>query len=242
MNGRLSIRAGSISRVRSLTSTPNSDAGWKSERNSSIELVGSTINTMASKEQDQRPKVFLLPSLNKTRQLLSQRQYWKAILHSLAVFAQSLRARRPGVSRLVCTFIVHRQPHLLSMQARKIDSDWHFYKIAITYPAECASANLPPSRPRSLIDPSTAAVDDGWMIKKIMILITSPWRTIVAKTRTQLNRRLADSKKLPWPPFGAQWYAGCTTLIIGNSLKAGIRMKSLFCLITWNPCGGKEDV
>jgi hypothetical protein len=26
-----------------------------------------------------------------------------------------------------------------------------------------------------------------------------------------------------WPPFGSQWYAGCTTLIIGNSLKAGIR-------------------
>ncbi|OKL63398.1 putative mitochondrial carrier [Talaromyces atroroseus] len=46
---------------------------------------------------------------------------------------------------------------------------------------------------------------------------------VVAKTRTQLNRRLPDGKKLPWPPFGAQWYAGCTTLIIGNSLKAGIR-------------------
>ncbi|KAA8645524.1 putative mitochondrial tricarboxylate transporter (Ctp) [Aspergillus tanneri] len=46
---------------------------------------------------------------------------------------------------------------------------------------------------------------------------------IVAKTRSQLNRRLPDSKKLPWPPFGKQWYAGCTTLIIGNSLKAGIR-------------------
>lgn len=45
----------------------------------------------------------------------------------------------------------------------------------------------------------------------------------VAKTRSQLNRRLTDGKKLPWPPFGAQWYAGCTTLIIGNSLKAGIR-------------------
>ena len=45
----------------------------------------------------------------------------------------------------------------------------------------------------------------------------------VAKTRTQLNRRLADGQKLPWPPFGKQWYAGCTTLIIGNSLKAGIR-------------------
>ncbi|PGH12551.1 hypothetical protein AJ79_04172 [Helicocarpus griseus UAMH5409] len=46
---------------------------------------------------------------------------------------------------------------------------------------------------------------------------------IFAKTRTQLNRRLPDSKKLPWPPFGRQWYAGCTTLIVGNSLKAGIR-------------------
>ncbi|KAL5685949.1 hypothetical protein EMGR_003553 [Emarellia grisea] len=44
-----------------------------------------------------------------------------------------------------------------------------------------------------------------------------------AKTRSQLNRRLPDAKKLPWPPFGKQWYAGCTTLIIGNSLKAGIR-------------------
>ncbi|KAG9192669.1 tricarboxylate transport protein, mitochondrial precursor [Alternaria panax] len=44
-----------------------------------------------------------------------------------------------------------------------------------------------------------------------------------AKTRSQLNRRLPDGKKLPWPPFGKQWYAGCTTLIIGNSLKAGIR-------------------
>jgi hypothetical protein len=46
----------------------------------------------------------------------------------------------------------------------------------------------------------------------------------VAKTRTQLNRRLAAGQKLPWPPFGSQWYAGCTTLIIGNSAKAGIRM------------------
>ncbi|EFR02815.1 tricarboxylate transporter [Nannizzia gypsea CBS 118893] len=46
---------------------------------------------------------------------------------------------------------------------------------------------------------------------------------IFAKTRTQLNRRLADGKKLPWPPFGRAWYAGCTTLIIGNSIKAGVR-------------------
>ncbi|KUM63926.1 hypothetical protein ACN42_g3198 [Penicillium freii] len=44
-----------------------------------------------------------------------------------------------------------------------------------------------------------------------------------AKTRTQLNRQLTQGQKLPWPPFGSQWYAGCTTLIIGNSLKAGIR-------------------
>lgn len=54
--------------------------------------------------------------------------------------------------------------------------------------------------------------------------LTSPRHmTIVAKTRTQLNRRLPDGKKLPWPKFGPQWYAGCTTLIIGNSAKAGIR-------------------
>ncbi|KAF5552363.1 citrate transport mitochondrial [Fusarium napiforme] len=46
---------------------------------------------------------------------------------------------------------------------------------------------------------------------------------IVAKTRSQLNRRLAEGQKLPWPPFGKQWYAGCTTLIIGNAAKAGIR-------------------
>ncbi|KAF2000397.1 mitochondrial tricarboxylate transporter-like protein [Amniculicola lignicola CBS 123094] len=55
----------------------------------------------------------------------------------------------------------------------------------------------------------------------VEIAITYPAE--FAKTRTQLNRRLADGQKLPWPPFGKQWYAGCTTLIIGNSLKAGIR-------------------
>ena len=45
----------------------------------------------------------------------------------------------------------------------------------------------------------------------------------VAKTRSQLNRRLPNDQKLGYPPFGRAWYAGCTTLIIGNSLKAGIR-------------------
>ncbi|KAK1766604.1 Tricarboxylate transport protein [Phialemonium atrogriseum] len=70
-----------------------------------------------------------------------------------------------------------------------------------------------PSALRSIIAGSTAGA--------IEIAITYPAE--FAKTRTQLNRRLAAGQKLPWPPFGKQWYAGCTTLIIGNSLKAGIR-------------------
>ncbi|RAH71025.1 putative mitochondrial tricarboxylate transporter (Ctp) [Aspergillus aculeatinus CBS 121060] len=70
-----------------------------------------------------------------------------------------------------------------------------------------------PSSLRSIIAGSTAGA--------VEIAITYPAE--FAKTRTQLNRRLPDAKKLPWPPFGSQWYAGCTTLIIGNSLKAGIR-------------------
>lgn len=45
----------------------------------------------------------------------------------------------------------------------------------------------------------------------------------VIKTRTQLNRRLPQGQKLPWPPFGKQWYAGCTTLVVGNAIKAGVR-------------------
>ncbi|KAL9095478.1 MAG: hypothetical protein Q9165_002349 [Trypethelium subeluteriae] len=70
-----------------------------------------------------------------------------------------------------------------------------------------------PSTLRSVIAGSTAGA--------IEIAITYPAE--FAKTRTQLNRRLADGKKLPWPRFGSQWYAGCTTLIIGNSIKAGVR-------------------
>ncbi|RNJ58037.1 hypothetical protein D7B24_005354 [Verticillium nonalfalfae] len=70
-----------------------------------------------------------------------------------------------------------------------------------------------PSVLRSIIAGSTAGA--------LEIAITYPAE--FAKTRSQLNRQLTDGKKLPWPPFGAQWYAGCTTLIIGNSLKAGIR-------------------
>ncbi|KAF2011749.1 mitochondrial tricarboxylate transporter-like protein [Aaosphaeria arxii CBS 175.79] len=70
-----------------------------------------------------------------------------------------------------------------------------------------------PSPMRSIIAGAAAGA--------VEISITYPAE--FAKTRSQLNRRLAEGKKLPWPPFGAQWYAGCTTLIIGNSLKAGIR-------------------
>ncbi|KAK4185673.1 mitochondrial carrier domain-containing protein [Podospora australis] len=70
-----------------------------------------------------------------------------------------------------------------------------------------------PSALRSILAGSTAGA--------LEIAITYPAE--FAKTRTQLNRRLAQGQKLPWPPFGSQWYAGCTTLIIGNSLKAGIR-------------------
>ncbi|KAL4894359.1 putative mitochondrial tricarboxylate transporter [Aspergillus ambiguus] len=70
-----------------------------------------------------------------------------------------------------------------------------------------------PSTLRSIIAGSTAGA--------IEIAITYPAE--FAKTRSQLNRKLPDGQKLPWPPFGKQWYAGCTTLIIGNSLKAGIR-------------------
>ncbi|MCJ1296124.1 hypothetical protein MMC34_007689 [Xylographa carneopallida] len=70
-----------------------------------------------------------------------------------------------------------------------------------------------PSALRSIIAGSTAGA--------VEIAITYPAE--FAKTRSQLNRRLPDGQKLGWPPFGKAWYAGCTTLIIGNSLKAGIR-------------------
>jgi solute carrier family 25 (mitochondrial citrate transporter), member 1 len=70
-----------------------------------------------------------------------------------------------------------------------------------------------PSPLRSVIAGSTAGA--------VEIAITYPAE--FAKTRTQLNQRLSNGEKLPWPKFGAQWYAGCTTLIIGNSIKAGVR-------------------
>ncbi|KAI1819215.1 mitochondrial carrier [Xylaria intraflava] len=73
-----------------------------------------------------------------------------------------------------------------------------------------------PSAMRSIVAGATAGA--------VEIAITYPAE--FAKTRTQLNRNLASGDKLPWPPFGRQWYAGCTTLIIGNSAKAAIRFVS----------------
>ena len=65
------------------------------------------------------------------------------------------------------------------------------------------------------------------------------WLTliVVAKTRIQLNHRLSSEKRLPWPPFGKSWYAGCTTMIFGNSLKAGIRKSlELAIVVSENGC------
>lgn len=71
-----------------------------------------------------------------------------------------------------------------------------------------------PSIARSILAGSTAGA--------VEISITYPFE--FAKTRSQLNSRLPNSQKLPWPPFPSrEWYAGCTTLIIGNSIKAGVR-------------------
>lgn len=69
----------------------------------------------------------------------------------------------------------------------------------------------------------------GWMYGNAFLCPSSKTNpdVSVAKTRSQLNRRLPDGKKLPWPKFGPQWYAGCTSLIIGNSFKAGIRESSI---------------
>lgn len=80
-------------------------------------------------------------------------------------------------------------------------------------PTSSQSQKEKPSPLRSIIAGSTAGA--------VEIAITYPAE--FAKTRTQLNQRLPQGQKLPFPPFGAQWYAGCTTLIIGNSIKAGVR-------------------
>ncbi|KXS95902.1 hypothetical protein AC578_2634 [Pseudocercospora eumusae] len=88
-------------------------------------------------------------------------------------------------------------------------------KNAATSPPIPSTKKEKPSPLRSILAGSTAGA--------IEIAITYPFEFL--KTRTQLNQRLAssNSKPIPFPPFGPQWYAGCTTLIIGNSIKAGVR-------------------
>ncbi|KAJ9494163.1 hypothetical protein LTR99_010873 [Exophiala xenobiotica] len=71
-----------------------------------------------------------------------------------------------------------------------------------------------PSALRSIIAGSTAGA--------VEIAITYPFDFL--KTRSQLNRRLPTDKKLPLPPFPSkEWYTGCTTAVIGNAFKAGVR-------------------
>lgn len=84
---------------------------------------------------------------------------------------------------------------------------------AITAGAPAKKKSEKPSPLRSILAGSAAGA--------VEIAITYP--ADFAKTRTQLNQRLGPGQKLPWPPFGPQWYVGCTTLIIGNSIKAGVR-------------------
>jgi len=86
-------------------------------------------------------------------------------------------------------------------------------QAAVHRPAPVPQKDTKPSPFRSIIAGSTAGA--------VEIAITYPAE--FAKTRTQLNQRLSSAQKLSWPPFGRQWYAGCTTLIIGNSIKAGVR-------------------
>ncbi|KAG6020473.1 fumarase [Claviceps sp. Clav32 group G5] len=82
-------------------------------------------------------------------------------------------------------------------------------------------ASLPQDPEKKKTPSATRSVLAGAIAGALEIAITYPAE--FAKTRSQLNRRLAEGQKLPWPRFGKQWYAGCTTLIIGNSAKAGIR-------------------
>nr|OQO31951.1 hypothetical protein B0A51_00292 [Rachicladosporium sp. CCFEE 5018] len=82
-----------------------------------------------------------------------------------------------------------------------------------THQSQSPKKKEKPSPLRSVLAGSSAGA--------VEVAITYPAE--FAKTRIQLNSRLSAAKKVPFPPFGAQWYAGCTTLIIGNSIKAGVR-------------------
>ena len=61
----------------------------------------------------------------------------------------------------------------------------------------------------------------GALAGGIEVSITYPAEYL--KTIKQLNKRLPAGKKEPIPPFGKQWYTGCSTTITGNALKAAVR-------------------
>lgn len=58
----------------------------------------------------------------------------------------------------------------------------------------------------------------------------------VAKTHSQLNRRLGASAKVPRPPFGLSWYAGCPSAIAGNAAKVAVRKCSTSTVQTLGNC------
>ncbi|PVH76433.1 mitochondrial tricarboxylate transporter-like protein [Cadophora sp. DSE1049] len=91
---------------------------------------------------------------------------------------------------------------------------------AQTVATSVLSTAKPVERNRERISPLRSVLA-GSTAGAVEIAITYPAE--FAKTRSQLNQRLVQGQKLPWPKFGAAWYAGCTTLIIGNSIKAGVR-------------------
>ncbi|EPX73817.1 citrate transporter [Schizosaccharomyces octosporus yFS286] len=59
----------------------------------------------------------------------------------------------------------------------------------------------------------------GGIAGAVEISITYPAE--FAKTRFQLHRKVEGLNKLP--RFGLEWYKGCSTVVIGNSLKAAVR-------------------
>lgn len=94
--------------------------------------------------------------------------------------------------------------------------------MATTTAAPTADTGLKTQQPAKKDKPNPLrSIIAGSSAGAVEIAITYPAE--FAKTRTQLNSRLAAGQKLPFPPFGKQWYAGCTTLVIGNSIKAGVR-------------------
>jgi len=172
-------------------------------------LPSSTSPTMAT-SKDQKAKVCF-----KVLSLLFVSHHKLTPTNQLPAQCPALH-HRGFLRRSSGDWLVVAHPHTPQGRVPKLISTFF---SAITYPAECMIPTLSKFSPYSSF---------------YLRLIFHP--SLVAKTRTQLNRRLAEGQKLPWPPFGKQWYAGCTTLIIGNSLKAGIREFVVGVEVCWCWC------